>query len=147
MTEQTTKFDPVKEFVSLRDNLTKAVEQGLKTVAAGGGVYPAVDVYETDEVVIVRTQAMIGAVLDTIEVSMENDVLTITGENHNDLTIPDTAYLWRELRFGKFTRTVKIPRAVRAEQAAAKFKNGILTITLPKVPNTPNQIIQITPAE
>lgn len=147
MTDQANKFDPVKEFVTLRDNLTKAVEQGLKTVTIGTGVYPAVDVYESGEDVIIRTQAMIGAVLESIEVSMENDVLTISGENHNDLTLPDSAYLWRELRFGKFTRTIKIPRRVRAHEAVAKFKDGVLTITLPKLPDSTNQIITVTPAE
>jgi len=148
MTEQTpNKFDPVKEFVSLRDNLTKAVEQGLKTVAGSGTTFPAVDVYETADSVVIRTEPMIGTLPASIEVSMENDNLVISGENINDLEVPDTAYIWRELRFGKFARVVKIPRKVRADQAAAKFKNGVLTITLPKIPESSSQIIHITPAE
>jgi HSP20 family protein len=144
MTDQTPKFDPVKEFTNIRDNLTKAVEQGIRNVA--GGSFPLLDIYETADAVVIRTEPMIGAAADSIEISMENDVLTLSGETKNDLAVADGAYLLRELRFGKFTRSVRIPRKVRAEQAAAKFRNGVLTVTLPKLPDN-SQIINITPAE
>jgi HSP20 family protein len=141
------KFDPMKEFASIRDSLGKAVEQGMKNLRAG--VYPAVDVYETDSAVVLRTAAMAGLDAASIEVSMENGVLLLKGVTHADEDIPeDTVYVLRERRFGEFTREVRIPRAVKPEAAQAKLtKGGVLTITLPKVADSSARVIDVTPAE
>jgi HSP20 family protein len=141
------KFDPVKEFVNLRDSIGRAVEQSIKSIS-GTGTYPPVDVYETPDSIVLRTAFVTGAKPESIQVSMENDLLTISGESIDPLQVADTAYISRELRFGQFTRSIRIPRRVLADEAQAKFTDGILTVTLPKAPAEANsQIIDITPAE
>jgi len=143
--EKTQKFDPVREFVSLRDNLTKAVGQTLKVV--NDVIFPAVDVYETDQAVIIRTEPLIGVDVSQVEVSMEDDLLIISGETKDDLIIDDAAFIQRELSFGPFKREIRIPRRVRSSEAKASFKQGILKITLPKEQSAGTQIVDVTPAE
>lgn len=147
MSEQ--KFDPVKEFVNLRDSLSKTVGEGLRTVTGVGPlVFPAVDMYETENSVVIYTEPLVGAEASSIEVGMEDDVLTISGKTEPQINIEDTAYLHRELRFGAFSREIRIPRKVKADAAAASFKKGVLTITLPKIEEKgKGQIITVTPAE
>lgn len=143
----TDKFDPVKEFVSLRDNLSKTVGQGLKNVTGAVVPFPAVDIYETEDAVIVQTESLPGLDVSSLEISMEEDILTLKGETQSASVIPDDAYLHRELRYGEFKRDVRIPRQVKADKASAAFKHNILTITLPKQLQAKGQIIDVTPAE
>lgn len=125
------KFDPVKEFTTLRDNLSKIVEQSVKGFVGVQTI--RVDVYETADEVIVRTGPIDGANSASIDVSIENDFLTISGTSFPDTDIRAEAVpVLTERRFGAFTRAVKLPHAVENELARAKFHEGRLTVTLPK---------------
>jgi HSP20 family protein len=136
-------FDPVKEFVNLRDNITKSVGQGLKNVAGTNARFPAMDIYETEDAVFVRTEPLIGIVAASIEVSMEDDTITIVGETYPDVEIQDEAFLLRELSFGSFSRSATISRRVKPNEAKASLTQGILTVKIPKEESV--QIIEITP--
>lgn len=136
------RIDPVKEFASIRDSVTRVIGQGLQSVT--GNVFILLDIYETTDAVIIRTSSLDGALPESIEVSMEEDVLTIKGETQEKSDIPEEHYLQRERRFGKFSRSVRIPRAVQAESAQAKLKNGVLTIILPKIEDSRTQVIDVT---
>jgi HSP20 family protein len=124
------KFDPVKEFSTLRDTVSRALGQSVGVIA--GGIYPLVDVYETEGAVVVSSAPLDGK-LETIDVSMEGDLLLISGETRATNPLPTDAVLLRERRFGKFSRALRIPRNVNAEAASARYSKGVLTITLPKV--------------
>lgn len=139
------KFDPVKEFITLRDNLSKAVGQSLRNVAATS--FPAVDIYETERQLVIYTEPLLGADPSSIEVSVEDNVLFLSGTTHPHVDIPDTAFLQRELIHGPFSRAIPLPRQVKAAEASASFKNDILTVTLPKEEPKNSQIVDVTPAE
>jgi HSP20 family protein len=141
----TQKIDPIKEFATLRDTVSRAIGQGIQSFT--GGIYPLLDIYETETSVVIRTSPIDGLVPDSIEVSMEEDLLTITGETKSADDVPQNAYLQRERRFGAFSRAVRIPHPVNAEVAQAKFNGGILTITLPKIEGPGPQTIDVTPEE
>lgn len=140
------KFDPMKEIAALRSNISRAVEQGIKSIS-NRSYFPAVDIYETDTAVIVQTEPMIGLKPDSIEVSMENDVLTLRGATEADDNIPENTYILRELTFGGFERQLTINRPVHANQARARLKMGMLIVTLPKAleADDESQIISVTP--
>lgn len=145
MSNEKEKFDPMKEIGTLRDSLSRAVEQGMKNIS---GAYPAADVYETEDAVIVRTVPIAGLDAASIEVSMENGVLTLRGTAAVDSDLPEGAKLLiQERRNGEFKREIKIPRLVKAEAAQARLKQGALTITLPKIKDSEPQIIGVTPAD
>jgi HSP20 family protein len=140
------KFDPIKEFTNIRDTLSRAVEQSVKGVVGTNNLL--IDLYETTDSLIVRTSPIDGAQPETLDVSVENGVLTISGQTLDDTDIPlDAKYITRERRFGTFTRGIRLTHPVQSEAAQAKFKNGVLTITLPKVIDPRPQVIDVTPAE
>jgi HSP20 family protein len=96
---------------------------------------PPTDVYETEKAYVVRLE-IAGMREDDFEVTIENNTLLISG------TRPDfterRAYQQMEIRFGKFSNAVSLPGPVNIEQAHADYKDGFLTVVIPKA--TPNQI-------
>jgi HSP20 family protein len=64
---------------------------------------------------------------------MDDDLLMIGGVTLPEQGYPESTFLQRERRFGKFSRALRIPRPVKADEARAEFKKGFLTITLPKI--------------
>ncbi len=96
---------------------------------------PPTDEYETEEAYVVRVE-IAGMREEDFEVLLENDILLISGSRSD---FPDRrAYQQMEIRFGKFATSVSIPGPVDVDQARAEYKDGFLTVVLPKV--TPNQI-------
>lgn len=142
------RFDPMKEFNNIRKNVGKAIESGLESVQRATGTQTVrVDVYELDDNVIVRTSPLDGLDPESIEVSMEGDLLTIKGETFPEKTPPYASYFLQERRFGPFSRAVTIPIPVRSEQARAKLLTGnTLQITLP-VDTDRYQDITVTPTD
>lgn len=90
----------------------------------------SVDVAETDEeLVVVATLA--GTLPEKVSLHLQSDVLTIRGERQSPVPA-DAAYFYEECYWGKFSRTIVLPVDVKSELARAEYKNGILTIRLPK---------------
>lgn len=94
---------------------------------------PAVDVRETAEVLEVVAE-LPGMRSEDVNVSIENNVLTISGEKKQEVTEGngDGNYHLVERRFGRFERAFTLPRTVNTEKIDARFENGVLTVTLPK---------------
>jgi HSP20 family protein len=96
---------------------------------------PPTDAYETEEAYIVRME-IAGMREENFEVTLENDTLLIAGSRSD---LPERrAYHQMEIRFGKFATAVGVPGPVNVDEALAEYKDGFLTITLPKA--KPNQI-------
>ena len=92
----------------------------------------AVDVYETgDEIIIQATIA--GVSPDDLDVSIENDVVTITGERTNTETEEGKNYFYQECYWGTFSRQIILPSEVDGSRAEASMKNGIFTLKIPKI--------------
>lgn len=70
---------------------------------------------------------------DNINIALENNVVTISGERGAEDYGEDVNILRRERRFGNFTRSFKLPFGIDAENVNANFVNGILTVTLPRI--------------
>ena len=138
-------FDPMKALNTIRDSVNRFIEDGLS--AANGAQILPVDIYATETSVVVKAGPLLGLKPDEIDVSIVGDKLTIKGETKSE-TGPEAAnYLRRERKFGAFSRTVIIPVPVKADQAAASFKDGMLTITLPKIEETGPKVINVEPIE
>ena len=91
----------------------------------------AVDVFQTKESIVVRT-AVAGVKPEHLHISVHNDVLTIRGERAADTAVNEEDYYYRECYWGAFSRSVVLPVEVQQNKIDAVFKNGILTVTLPK---------------
>jgi HSP20 family protein len=90
-----------------------------------------VDVYQTPNDIVVES-AIAGVAPDDIDVNVTTDSISIRGSRKREKTVRDEDYLYQECYWGKFGRSIILPQEVDPEGAEVKFKNGILTVILPK---------------
>ena len=92
----------------------------------------ACDVFQTKDSVVVKA-AVAGVNPDDLDISLHNDMLTIRGKRESDEQVSAEDYYYQECYWGGFSRTIILPVEVQADKIKASFRNGILTIVLPKV--------------
>ena len=90
-----------------------------------------VDVYQTPNDIVVES-AIAGVKPDDIDVHATTDSITIRGSRAREKAVKDEDYLYQECYWGRFARTVILPQEVDPDAASVSFKNGILTVKLPK---------------
>ncbi len=109
------------------DLMTRRAEAGVE-----GAVWaPAADVAETEDAVNVKIEAP-GVNKDDIKISVTNNVLTIRGEKKMEKETSEESYHRIERVYGSFVRSLELPTIVQADKVTASFKDGVLTIVLPK---------------
>ncbi len=106
---------------------------------------PMVDVSETKDNVVVKAEIP-GMEAKDMDVSVSGDVLTIKGQKKTEEEKKDEHYHYRERYSGSFQRSFRLPVAVKTEKADAAFKDGVLTITIPKAEEAKKKEIKIKTA-
>jgi HSP20 family protein len=101
-----------------------------------------IDVYQTDNEVVIKS-TIAGVKPEDLDVSINNDMVTIKGERKNEEVVNHENYYYQECYWGQFSRSVVLPIDILAEKAEASLKNGILTIRLPKADTTKIKKIQV----
>ena len=91
-----------------------------------------VDVYQTADDIVIES-AIAGVKPDDIDVNVTTDSISIKGSRHREKEVSDEDYLYQECYWGRFARSIILPQEVDPEGADVTFKNGILTVRLPKV--------------
>src|SRR5262249_5079080 len=94
---------------------------------------PSMDLKETKDSLVVKAEVP-GMDSKDIEGSLQENLLTIKGEKGQEKEEKDERYHRVERSYGAFTRSVRLPVGVDASRVSATFKNGLLTVTLPKTP-------------
>jgi HSP20 family protein len=94
--------------------------------------YPAVNIWSNENGLFVSAE-MPGVSVKDLDISVNGDTLTISGERGVDEIPEGTHFHRQERKFGEFSRTIQLPFAVDADKVEASFKEGVLSITLPKV--------------
>lgn len=92
---------------------------------------PALDCSETDKEFVVRLEVP-GVHKENLDVSLDQNVLTITGKREFRKEHESEEYIWREREAGKFVRSLRIPKAVDPDKVVATYDEGLLTLRLPK---------------
>lgn len=92
---------------------------------------PALDVTENGKAFRVRTE-LASIDPEDVDVEISGGFLTIKGEKEEESGDEDENYLRREISYGSFCRTVSLPETADSARAEARFKNGVLTVTVPK---------------
>ena len=140
------RFDPMKEIQNFGEQISKQIEKGIRTVTHVPEQI-ILDMYAVDDELVIRTQAIDGLVKDSIEISLEDGVLTIDVQTEPEVAPPNARYLMQERRFGHLSRALELPLAVKADQAKAKLGgNSSLIITLP-LDDSDYGSIKVTPVE
>ncbi len=142
-----TRWEPMRDMVTLRDAMDRLFDDaftrpgGLTNGGRGRGL-PAVDMYETENDVVVK-MAVPGIKPEDVQISVTGDTLSVKGEIKENTDNKDKAYHIREQRWGSFERVLTLPTDVKSEKASAEFENGVLTITLPKAEEVKPKTISV----
>lgn len=91
----------------------------------------AIDVYQTPADIIVES-AIAGVKPEDIDINVTSDSVTIKGERRREEELKGDDYYYQECYWGRFSRSVILPQEIDPERAEVTFKNGILTVRLPK---------------
>jgi HSP20 family protein len=134
--------DPLANFRFLEDAFTRM----LSEPRAGRPWSPAIDIFETeDELVVKADLPEVG--LKDIDVWVENQTLTITGERKFEKDEGRKGYHRIERSYGQFTRSFTVPQTVDTENVGAEYHNGVLTVKLPKKPAAKPRQVKIAVKE
>lgn len=138
------RYGQAPDVSSLHDEVNRMFREafGQQGPASAGAFTPALDVEEDDERFILHVELPSVAVED-VEVSLEENVLTIAGERrfYDDRTADGFRRI--ERNFGRFHRAVRLPDRVAPDQVEATHRDGLLTITVPKAEEAKPRRIQI----
>ena len=129
----TPMLDPFNEFDRFFDSGTTT---GLSNFA------PAVDVWEDKNNVYVETP-LPGIDPENVDISIENDVLTIEGSAEKKNEIDEKNYYRKEVRYGAFHRAIALPSSVKSDSAKAEYIKGVLKINIPKEERVKPKKVQI----
>ncbi len=106
------------------------------------GRMPKVDVVDRDEEIVVRAEVP-GVAKDELEVTVSDNMVTIKGETKHEEKEEKGDYYRSEISRGSFSRTVTLPSYVSSEDTRARFSDGVLELTLPKVEKAKRRTVKI----
>ncbi len=130
-------MDPFRDVMSIQDRMNRLFEdfptrgRGREEGIEAGAWMPAVDIYETDDDVIV-TAELPGVKKDEIGVEVKGGVLTLRGERKHAKEVKEENYHRVERSYGTFLRSFTLPTSVEEDKVTAKLAEGVLEIRLPK---------------
>lgn len=133
-----TVWNPFKEMESMLERYTQATGRGLGTSSLDTDMglaewSPSVDIEENDDSYMVRAD-LPGVSKEDIEVRLDNGVLSISGEKKVEKETGKGSKQHRTERFhGTFSRRFSLPSAIDADRVNADYKQGVLSLTIPKV--------------
>jgi HSP20 family protein len=94
-------------------------------------IAPALDVYTTTDAVVAKA-ALPGVKPEDVEITISDDQVTISGTFKEEKETTEAGYVQKELSRGAFRRSFAVPAALKADEAKAVFKDGLLTLTIPR---------------
>jgi len=103
---------------------------------------PPVDIYETDENLVLKAE-LPGINPDSVEIRVEDNTLYLKGERKFEKEVKEQNYHRVERSYGTFTRTFSLPGSIDADRVAASYKDGVLTLTMPKKEEAKPKTIKI----
>lgn len=146
MANNLTRWDPTNDFQSLRTAMDRL--QRLSRLSSGddevGIPSLSLDVIETNGEYLIRA-AIPGVDPKDVDISVNEDVLTISGTFEQMQEEKEEQYLRRELSYGEFHRSLRLPPTLDVDKANARFENGVLELRLPKRPEARARSLKITP--
>lgn len=139
------RWRPEADFFSLRKSMDKLLNDFFAPFESQelGGLAPALDVLEDKTSFIVKMEIP-GIKRENIEVTVEEGVLTIRGEKKQEAEEKGKNFHRVERRYGTFSRSIALPGSVITDKIKANYKDGILTINIPKKEEAKAKQINIT---
>jgi HSP20 family protein len=140
------RLEPFRGLSTLHDQFNRLFQESYRHApeeSAFSSWAPAVDIYETPNELVVKADLPDVSEKD-IDVRVENNLLTIRGERKFEKSVPEENFLRIERTYGSFSRSFSLPNTVNPEAIGAEYKNGDLTVTLPKREESKPRQVKVT---
>ena len=144
------RFDPFRDLAVLQDRMNRLFNDAYQPRQSDdlmnrGTWTPAVDIYEVEGALVLKAE-LPDMRREDIDVSVENNTLTLRGERKLDREIKQENFHRVERAYGSFSRSFALPPTVDASKIAAEYKNGVLSVRLPVREEAKPRQIQIDAA-
>ena len=128
------------------NELRHRVDQMFRDVADGsfGSTALSMDVIRRDDAIVIRADIP-GIKPDEVEISVEDGVLTVSGEHEEENDEKTEHYVRRERHYGSFSRSMTLPHGVKADDIEATTSDGVLEVTVPLPKDEAKQVVEIKP--
>ncbi|MER3524963.1 MAG: molecular chaperone [Ignavibacteria bacterium] len=149
------RWNPVRELATIPSSILemqKEINRMFDRFFRGGVVdegdllstmwMPAVDLIEKDDEFVAKVE-LPGVRKDDVKITLHDNVLTIRGEKKEEKETKDSNYHRLERTYGSFQRSFTLPTAVRQDKVEAEFRDGVLSITLPKAEEAKRKQIEV----
>jgi HSP20 family protein len=134
------RWDPFRDLTTLRDRMNRVFDEsyrGLSGTAGdedwglGGTWAPAVDIYEHEGNLVLKAE-LPGLNADDVDIRIENNVLTLRGERKFEAEVDKESCHRVERAYGTFLRSFTLPQVINQEKVKAEYRDGVLSLTLPR---------------
>ena len=140
-------WQPFTEIETIREQLDKVFDQLAATRDNSEATWmPALELVAAGDNFVLKAQ-LPGIDPKDIDVQVTREAISISGERRYENTDDKSGYVRSEFRYGKFHRVLPLPAPIQNDSVQAECKDGILTLTLPKVTEARNKIVKINLAE
>jgi HSP20 family protein len=103
---------------------------------------PAVEILDTPQAIVLRVE-LAGVKPENVHIELDDDVLVIRGERHQEETLDKEQYQSTEWHYGAFQRSITLPRSVKRDAIEATYENGVVEVRVPKAAEVQPQQIEL----
>lgn len=146
------RWDPFRDLLSIQDEMNQLFRRTMGQADAGSGREseaqvrwaPALDILERDDAFVVHVEVP-GVKQDDLEITLDDGVLTVSGQRNFTQETEKEQYHRVERRYGAFRRSITLPSRTKADDIEATFEDGVLQIVVPKAEEAKPRRIQVRP--
>ena len=128
------RFEPFRGVASLQGQINRLFNEAFDRSSGEANLTtwaPAVDIYETEQALVVKAD-LPDVKPEDLDIRVENNILTIRGERKFEKKVNEENYLRVERAYGSFSRSFSLSNTVNTEAIKAEYKDGVLNLTVPK---------------
>ncbi len=139
------RWEPFREVESLQREMNRLFES-LTSIEEGGhnaiAFMPAAEMHETPNTIELRLEIP-GMEAKDIDIRVTEQAVAVTGERQSETKTEQSGMTRSEFRYGKFQRVIPLPARVQNDQVKADYKNGVLSLSLPKAEDEKNKVFKV----
>lgn len=132
------RWEPFRDLMTMQDKMNRLFNEFFARPGSyeeegivRGTWSPAVDIYETDNDIVLKAE-LPGMSQEDIQLEIRENVLTLKGERKQERQVEESNYHRVERSYGTFQRMFTLPNAIQQDRVKARYKDGILEVTMPK---------------
>jgi HSP20 family protein len=141
------RWEPFRDLLTSQREFDRFFREAFSPAMGGGEVStrtwaPPVDIYENGDNLVLKAE-LPGVNPDDVEIRVEDNTLYLKGDRKFEKEVKEQNYHRVERSYGTFTRTFSLPNSIDADKVAANYKDGVLTLTMPKKEEAKPKTIKI----